>query len=73
MGFCSVEVPSSPKVHAHDSTVPSPSLLASVKAHTRSVQEIEKEAVGGVLAVTETDRLVLPVAPSSSLTFKLTV
>ena len=68
VGFWSVDVPASPKVHAQDSTVPSPSLLVSVNSQTRWSHETVKELVGGTLAVTDMGRVVLLVALSSSST-----
>ena len=45
-----MDVPPSPKSHAHETTDPSPSALASVKTHASAEQLDVNEAVGAWLA-----------------------
>ena len=73
-GFWLLDVPPSPKVQRQAATLPSGSLLPSLKSQLSPLQLGEKDAVGDWLAgVTVTDLLVTSVAPLSSVTVSRTV
>ncbi len=74
-GDCAVEPLPSPKSQLHATIVPSASVLPSVKSHVRSEHDDVNAAAGGAFdgggRVTSFE--VVPLAPSSSSTVRLTV
>ena len=78
-GFCSVDVPPSPKVQAYEAIVPSGSEdpapeTVTVRWSTVGVPMTAVGATfGGGTAATVTCRVTVPVSPSSSVTVNRTV
>jgi hypothetical protein len=68
------EVAPSPKLHDQATTVPSASVLPSVKVHSRSSQDVVKRATGAWFAVlTDTVFVACLLMPSVLVTVKVTV